>query len=696
MGLTKYTGSTTIFQALSDRPNQNEGFTGDIMKSKFDQPSLEFKNYIDEVLTVEIDALNTENLKKTGDQTLDGIKTFIKNPIVPTPTTNMQASTKKYVDDMDIVRKLYIDNSFTTKNEITANRKLSETGDFSGTVNGQPLTAADPFISSVVAGHTSQLADMATNIINFGAKGGGIVDDTIAIQNAINSLGVVGGTVLFPKKTYLVNGTIFVPSNIKLLGYNTKIINNATTGADGLFNINGSILPTSYNLSLDALKGSSTLTFSTLPLVEVGGALELSQTDFSAIVKVASIDIGNKIITLESPLMHDYLTSLTALVKIVSLVSNVIIDGFDFNFNTTQDLSPIKLYLSENVTIQNIKGIGFGGSNVAIYSSLNFTIKNIKSKNPSSVSPGMGYAVKVHWGSAFGLISNVYSYKTRHCVDISSCSHSISVINCIGVKNTTQAFGLHGAYELNITFEGCKAIACVDGGFTIGNASYFRSSQINIINCTAYFCSIGFNVAIADNVTIVGCKSYYSTLLNYQIISANDIIVSNSESVGQASNIQRATDVLFDVAISKVPTNVDGLWIFNDAKNVRIKGSIKNDMRYGLQIGSTVGGHLPVDNINVNCDIKSNGEFCILVRANVTNLTIDNSKLNAVVGGAMLLTVGASKVIIKGNAINGNISNRIIKNVAIINNIGAVTISDTTTTSAIDGRWIENNYAWVI
>jgi len=34
-----------------------------------------------------------------GDQTVAGIKTFSASPIVPTPTTDMQASTKKYVDD---------------------------------------------------------------------------------------------------------------------------------------------------------------------------------------------------------------------------------------------------------------------------------------------------------------------------------------------------------------------------------------------------------------------------------------------------------------------------------------------------------------------------------------------------------------------------------------------------------------------
>lgn len=40
-----------------------------------------------------------EVVKLTGDQTVAGVKTFSSSPVVPTPTTDMQAATKKYVDD---------------------------------------------------------------------------------------------------------------------------------------------------------------------------------------------------------------------------------------------------------------------------------------------------------------------------------------------------------------------------------------------------------------------------------------------------------------------------------------------------------------------------------------------------------------------------------------------------------------------
>ena len=38
-------------------------------------------------------------VKLTGAQSIDGVKTFTSSPIVPAPTTDLQAATKKYVDD---------------------------------------------------------------------------------------------------------------------------------------------------------------------------------------------------------------------------------------------------------------------------------------------------------------------------------------------------------------------------------------------------------------------------------------------------------------------------------------------------------------------------------------------------------------------------------------------------------------------
>ena len=65
--------------------------------------------------------------------------------------------------------------------------------------------------------HTSELADHPT-VKSFGAKGDGVTDDTISIQNAIDSLAVKKGTLFFPSGTYIISDTIKVPTAVVLMG----------------------------------------------------------------------------------------------------------------------------------------------------------------------------------------------------------------------------------------------------------------------------------------------------------------------------------------------------------------------------------------------------------------------------------------------------------------------------------------------
>lgn len=181
MALTKLTTDLNNISALVPEPNDVGGLTASTLQSRFDKAGNDIKMFINNTLTVETDeaianvegagrttetvkgaydALVTHKLlttadhdgryytetevdgfttKLTGNQTIAGVKTFSSSPIVPTPTTDMQASTKKYVDD-----------NFTTKSEITTNRKLSATGNFTGTLNGAPITSTDPGLSSTV------------------------------------------------------------------------------------------------------------------------------------------------------------------------------------------------------------------------------------------------------------------------------------------------------------------------------------------------------------------------------------------------------------------------------------------------------------------------------------------------------------------------------------------------------------------
>jgi len=73
----------------------------------------------------EVDALDVANVKLTGVQTVAGVKTFSSSPIVPVPTTDLQASTKKYVDDSVTTLDTDLQGQITTDVAALATHKTS-------------------------------------------------------------------------------------------------------------------------------------------------------------------------------------------------------------------------------------------------------------------------------------------------------------------------------------------------------------------------------------------------------------------------------------------------------------------------------------------------------------------------------------------------------------------------------------------
>jgi len=154
-------------------------------------------------------------------QAVAGVKTFSSSPIVPTPTTATQAANKSYVDTQ---------------------------------------------VSSATS------SGLFYNVKGYSATGDGTTDDTTAIQNAINAANTAGGgTVYFPKGTYLCNGLVTY-GNITLMGSGWgSVLHQKTAAADGTYLISvnpgsgGSSDPTTNQKGITIqnlqLLGNSTETF---------------------------------------------------------------------------------------------------------------------------------------------------------------------------------------------------------------------------------------------------------------------------------------------------------------------------------------------------------------------------------------------------------------------------------------------------
>lgn len=120
--------------------------------------------------------------------------------------------------DGDTVRavdyKLERDTIITAYNDTDA-KKTDKTGDHQGTWQGLTPSQAG---EGVNGGRLDRIESVIVDVRRFGAKGDGIADDTVAIQNAINSLLSTGGTVYLPKGTYRTSAPLNLTSNIKLKG----------------------------------------------------------------------------------------------------------------------------------------------------------------------------------------------------------------------------------------------------------------------------------------------------------------------------------------------------------------------------------------------------------------------------------------------------------------------------------------------
>ena len=164
-----------------------------------------------------IDTLDNTAVKLTGNQTIAGIKTFTSSPIVPTPTTDNDAVNKKYVDDAIAIDNIDDLATYTGSSLVIIVKDSNRGGIFVSktevdmdpntgslyTVNGGTVFA------KLGGGFWVRQYSGAINVKWFGAKGDGLQDDTVFINNAI----ALGGGINFPKATYKISNSINYSGN---------------------------------------------------------------------------------------------------------------------------------------------------------------------------------------------------------------------------------------------------------------------------------------------------------------------------------------------------------------------------------------------------------------------------------------------------------------------------------------------------
>lgn len=88
------------------------------------------------------------------------------------------------------------------------------------------------------------------NVLDYGAVGDGVADDSVAIQAAINATTASGGSVYFPNGTYIVNTGITLKTRVTLFGNDrNKTVIKAGTAGITVLGLSGE----SYNMRIRSL-----------------------------------------------------------------------------------------------------------------------------------------------------------------------------------------------------------------------------------------------------------------------------------------------------------------------------------------------------------------------------------------------------------------------------------------------------------
>ena len=106
------------------------------------------------------------------------------------------------------------------------------------------ISYTPPFTGSVATNVGDTLAQ-TVSVMDFGAVGNGVADDTTAIQAAITAVSVAGGgRVLLPTGNYKTTQTITVPTQVYLIGetygFGSRITYTNASSANNIFSVTGS------------------------------------------------------------------------------------------------------------------------------------------------------------------------------------------------------------------------------------------------------------------------------------------------------------------------------------------------------------------------------------------------------------------------------------------------------------------------
>lgn len=345
------------------------------------------------------------------------------------------------------------------------------------------------------------------NVRNFGWVGDGQTDDTTAIQNAINSLSN-GGVVLIPwTVTGTLVGSIKVPSNVTIMGYNTRLI------AKLVYPTSGGSYPSMIFENADAVNGNQNINIKGIVLdgqyqnglwvqgtnVEQGNIIHFKNvTGLKLDVEITNVR-NNKNTANKPDSSYTALVDQCSNVIINQPKLNNIINGEglmirhcqqitfkNIDFNNTQCWTPIHVFYCQGVTfdggvITEENSTTADASTVNIYSS-DVLFKKITFNGGKGVDIGDEY-VQDNLFIANGLTFEDCVFNTKNSVYNTGAKmiKNVKLKDCV-FNPIERAISIYGVSIDGFEISNCQAYAS-DGtqvcyNFDTRNGSYMHNIKI--------------------------------------------------------------------------------------------------------------------------------------------------------------------------------------------------------------------------
>jgi len=408
------------------------------------------------------------------------------------------------------------------------------------------------FFARSVTGRGTVSAESALSVLDMGATGNGITDDTAAIQAAITA----AREVFFPSGTYKITSAVTVPSDTTIRCDADVTFDSSSVAGDlNLFYAAGSF-GTPYILTANAALGAVSLTLGALDAANfaAGDWIQIYSSVIydtgwtsAPIGEMVQVDsVAGTSVVLKSPLAGGpYNTADAAQIRKVNFVENVKFFGGSFLGNSTPTVSHIavRYEVAYNCHVEGTKARYCNGTAFAMYDAVFCSVSKVHVED--ALRTGSGYGVNFTNSSQDCTCTDSVFLRVRHAVTNGLTSGSKGVtrrityqnLKCYNTINSGDAFDTHANGEdiqfvncvsydsssigFNLecgsaTLVGCRSIRAAADGFNFSSGATVKESEFSASNCSSdYAGGYGFRLGIGSTVnssaskklTLSGCSA---------------------------------------------------------------------------------------------------------------------------------------------------------------------------------------------